>query len=809
MRRFSLAILLFLPSTLYGQHAIFGQITDARDSSPLIGATVVITDLRRGAVADLDGMYRLDNLPSGSFLLEFKYAGYESRVERVRVDGKTEHNVALTPAVTELSEVVVTGISHSTELKRSPIPVATISPELLQERTGSNLVDKIAGYPGVGQITTGAGISKPVIRGLGFNRVIVLYDGIRQEGQQWGDEHGLEIDEFSVNRVEIIKGAGSLMYGSDGLGGIISLLAPHPVADGSVEGEWISNYQSNNGLIANSLSVGGNRNGIYWMAHATRKDARAYRNRYDGRVFNTGFNEFDLGGTVGLSGNWGYTQLHATSFDQHLGLPEGERDAEGNFIRPVAESEQIVERTVTPDELRTYKLFIPNQSVRHFRIASNTNYYQGNSRIQLDLGYQRNIRQEFGNVLDENEEELRFDLHTSTWNFIYHLPSSNELRISVGTGGAFQKSVSGGEEYLIPDHRTFDWGMFAFAKWHYKSLDVAGGLRFDRRSIRIDPLYLDEAGIPSDDTSDYQQFAGGSPSFSNYSASLGVTEMLSRAVTLKMNVSRGFRAPSVTELRANGRHEGSLQYEYGNPDLNAERSFQLDFGLNLQTEHVTVEAAVFRNLINDYIYLRKLAGRDGNDSIPDPEEPVPAYAYTQGDARLAGAELTIDIHPHPFDWLHFENTFATVHALNISERAYDSTRYLPFIPAPAYRGQLRANINKIGRRIFNVFVMLEYRHTWDQNRVLLENGTETPTPAYSIWNAALGASIRKRNLQDALLSVYLSLDNIFDTGYQDHLNRLKYAPENPITLRRGIFNMGRNFSVKVIVPFGAGRKDDR
>ena len=150
-----------------------------------------------------------------------------------------------------------------------------------------------------------------------------------------------------------------------------------------------------------------------------------------------------------------------------------------------------------------------------------------------------------------------------------------------------------------------------------------------------------------------------------------------------------------------------------------------------------------------------------------------------------------------------------MHALNISERAYDSTRYLPFIPAPAYRGQLRANINKVGRRIFNVFVMLEYRHTWDQNRVLLENGTETPTPAYSIWNAALGASIRKRNLQDALLSVYLSLDNIFDTGYQDHLNRLKYAPENPITLRRGIFNMGRNFSVKVIVPFGAGRKDDR
>src|SRR5690606_38873412 len=117
---------------------------------------------------------------------------------------------------------------------------------------------------------------------------------------------------------------------------------------------------------------------------------------------------------------------------------------------------------------------------------------------------------------------------------------------------------------------------------------------------------------------------------------------------------------------------------------------------------------------------------------------------------------------HPFDWLHFENTFATVHALNISERAFDSTRYLPFIPAPAYRGQLRANINVFGRRISDSFIMLEFRYTWDQKRVLLENGTETPTPSYSIWNAAAGTSIRKRNSQDALLSIYLSLDNILD-----------------------------------------------
>src|SRR5690606_15020259 len=170
-----------------------------------------------------------------------------------------------------------------------------------------------------------------------------------------------------------------------------SLLAPHPVSEGRVEGQWTTNYQSNNGLFANSLSVGGNRNGIYWMANATRKDARSYRNQYDGYVFNSGFNELDLGATVGMSGNWGFTQLHATSFNQNLGLPEGERDAEGNFLRLIAIDDQVEERTATRDELRDYSLYIPNQSVRHLRIASNTNYYRGDSRIQLDLGYQHNI----------------------------------------------------------------------------------------------------------------------------------------------------------------------------------------------------------------------------------------------------------------------------------------------------------------------------------------------------------------------------------------------------------------------------------
>src|SRR5690606_32322498 len=388
---------------LAAQNSIVGRIADLRDSTALIGATVYISDLKRGAVTNLEGWYSIENLPSGNFLVEFKYAGYETQVVIVSTEGKTEHNVWLNPAVTELNEVVVSGISHSTELKRSPIPVTTISAEMLAHQVATNLMDKVAGHPGISQITTGTGISKPVVRGLSFNRVITLYDGIRQEGQQWGDEHGLEIDEFSVGRVEIIKGAGSLMYGSDGLGGIINFLAPNPLPDGALEGEWMSNFQTNNGLLANSLYLAGNNSGIYWIGRVSQKNARAYTNRYDGRVFNSGFNEFNANGTLGINDDWGFTQVSVSSFNQNLGLTEGERDSEGNFVRGDLLGQNIEEVTVTPSELRRYSLFVPNQNVRHLRISSNTNYYKGDSRIQLNAGYQRNLRKEYGNVADEGE----------------------------------------------------------------------------------------------------------------------------------------------------------------------------------------------------------------------------------------------------------------------------------------------------------------------------------------------------------------------------------------------------------------------
>jgi iron complex outermembrane recepter protein len=796
-----LMLLFVIVLTVHGfaQNALTGTVTDGETKAALPGAVIFIHDLKKGATSNENGKFLLEGLPKGKFLIEAKIIGYGTFVQNVQIDGTTELNVSLASEVTELHEVVVTGISHSTELRRNPIPLTTINNLSLVENTSTNLIDNISKKPGVSQISTGAAISKPVIRGLSYNRIITLNDGIRQEGQQWGDEHGIEIDEFSVDRVEIIKGAGSLMYGSDGLGGVVNFLPPNPVADGSIVGKWMSNYQTNNGLIANSIFLAGNKKGIYWLSRMSNKIAKAYQNKYDGRVLNSGFREFNVNGTVGVNKKWGYTEFDVSSFNQSVGLVEGERDANGNFLVVKNKNGSEEEGTASKNDLNSYSLFIPNQSIQHFSVSNTSNFYLRDSRIQLNAGYQRNQRKEFGNVLDENEAELYFDLHTINYNLIYFFKSGSDWQFSSGTSGMAQRNKNRGKEFLIPEYSSFDWGVFGFAKRTFGKLDVAGGVRFDQRVLNSNSLYLDGDGKPTN-SSGTVKFKSAQLAFENFSASAGATYEFSKMFIGKVNVSRGFRAPTISELSSNGRHEGTLRYEYGNVDLNAETSLQLDASLIVDTQHISAELSVFQNTIQDYIYTTKLLASDGvSDSIPDPTDPAPAYQYVQGTARLYGGELTFDVHPHPLDWLHFENSFSFVVGENKTQSENDSSKYLPFIPAPRLQSELRANVKKLGGSFYNSFFKIELNHFWDQNNVLLDNGTERRTPSYSLFNIGMGTSVKDKRGNE-LCSFYFTVTNLFDKAYQNHLSRLRYAAENVATERTGVFNMGRNFSIKLIVP---------
>ena len=774
-----------------------GRVTDATTGEGLPGANIIFDDLKQGTAAGPDGSFRFTNLPRGRFTVQVRSLGYNTVTQTVDTGSGQPLEFKLTVAATEIGQVIVTGVSQATQLRRSPVPTAVVDRTRLNQTSGSNLVDAIAHTPGVSQITTGAAISKPVVRGLGYNRVITLNNGARQEGQQWGDEHGIEIDEFSVDRAEIIKGPGSLLYGSDAMAGVINFVAPDPIAEGRIKGSATANYQSNNNLQAYSFENAGNLNGFNWLARGTRKVAGNYQNRYDGRVYNSGFNEWDANGYVGLNKSWGYSHLTFSSFNQRLGLTKGARDPQtGRFLKDVPSGDSTLSVPVTDGDLRGYGLAVPQQQINHLRIGTDNSFIVGDNggRLGLQVSYQQNLRREFGNVLDPAENSLYFQLRTVDYSLRYFLPEQNGWNLTLGTSGLHQQNRNLGVEFLIPAYKLDEGGVFAVGKKTLGALDLSGGLRYDVRQISADKLLLDGDERPSTDPTAEMKFPGFRSTFRNYSGSLGAAYNLSEKLTVKANLSRGFRAPNIAELGSNGQHEGTIRYEIGNDNLLAETSLQADAGISYVTEHVRFGIDAFTNSISNYIFTRRLLAAGGADSLRD---GTLAYKYDQGQARLYGGEVSLDFHPHPLDWLHFENSFSMVRARQLNAPAAE--QYLPFIPADRLQSELRANFRRSGKRVTNPYARVQLERTFAQDRFFSAFGTETATPGYTLINAGVGTDVASATGR-TLFSFYLTANNLFDVGYQSHLSRLKYADYNVANGRTGVFNQGRNVSVRLVVP---------
>jgi iron complex outermembrane receptor protein len=778
-----------------------GRLTDARTGEALPGVNVVFPDLKQGTATDADGRFNFANLPRGRFTVQITSLGYNTISQLVDTGSGQQLDFKLTPAATEIGQVVVTGVSQATELRRSPVPTTVVDRTRLNQTSATNVIDAIAHTPGVSQITTGAAISKPVVRGLGYNRVVTLNNGARQEGQQWGDEHGIELDEFSIDRAEIIKGPGSLLYGSDAMAGVINFLAPDPIAEGHVTGQAAANYQTNNRQQGYSLMNAGNINGLNWLVRGTRKVAGDYRNRYDGRVFNSGFNEWDANGYVGLNKSWGYSHLTFSTFNQNLGLIEGGRDSlSGRFLRDVAVGGQV-ESAIVTDNGSGYALQVPRQRVNHLRFGVDNSFIIGQQggRLALQVNYQQNLRREFGNALVPDTPDLYFQLRTVDYALRYFLPEMSGWNVAVGTTGLRQQNRNLGREFLIPAYNMTEGGLFGVVKKSLGGLDLSGGLRYDIRRISAQSLFLgaDEQPVPAGTASAETKFPGFVSTFQNYSGSLGAAYNLSDKLTVKANISRGFRAPNIAELGSNGVHEGTIRYEVGQPGLKAETSLQVDAGVSYTSEHVRFSVDAFENSISNYIFSRRVLNRAGTDSLVSTGPDIGLFNYVQGQARLLGGEVTLDFHPHPLDWLHFENSFSMVRARQLD--VPDNQKYLPFIPADRLQSELRGNFRRQGKRLTNVYARFQLEQTFAQNRFFGAFDTETATAAYTLFNAGAGTDVADSKGR-TLFSVFLTANNLFDVAYQSHLSRLKYADVNYTTGRRGVFNMGRTVSVKVVVP---------
>lgn len=797
MSKLCIVALVFLWIQVAGisQNSFSGKVGIKNTESPLPGAIIYFPDLKQGAVANPEGKFRLNNLPAGSFLVEIRSLGYKSYINYIKIAGNVTLNIELEESVTEMNEVVVTGSVVSTQKLLNPIPVVSLAHHELERNSALNVIDGLTKVPGIAQISTGNAISKPIIRGLGYNRVLVLHDDIRQEGQQWGDEHGVEIDDNSIDKVEIIKGPGSLIYGSDALAGVLNFISTPTLPDGKIQSLVQANYQSNNNLMDYSLNNQGNINGLNWLVRGTYKKAGNYRNRYDDRVYNSGDNEKNLNGYLGLTKSWGYSFLRFATFNQELGIIEGERNEDGRFITLVPQPGDILEETeVSDNKLRSYDIDIPRQKIQHNRLQMNSKFLLGEGSLQTDFGFQNNVRKEFADFAEPETEELHFSLNTFNYQVKYILADMGGWQNIAGIGGMTQHNHNKGEEQLIPDYTMNDIGIYVTTQKTWEKFHIAGGIRYDNRYINSKELLNEGVDFPLHST-DYK-FEGFKKHFSNLTLGIGITGNISKSSVIKLNYSNGYRAPNLAELATNGKHEGTFRYEYGNRNLKPEVSHQLDAGLTVSTHHLSLEVTPFLNNIQHYIYLHKLTSVLGSDSIPDPDDPSPAFRYKQGNALLYGGEISIDVHPHPFDFVHLQQTFSLVRGTLKNQT--DSTRNLPFMPAPSYRAEIKLQKIQI-KRLRNPYALLEYNYYFKQDKIFKAYGTETSTPSYALLNFSMGAEIISAK-NEPLFSIYFMINNIADVGYQNHLSRLKYAPENLATGRAGIFNPGRNFTVKLEIP---------
>jgi outer membrane receptor protein involved in Fe transport len=647
---------------------------------------------------------------------------------------------------------------------------------------------------------------------------------MRVETQQWGDEHGVPMDDYIFEKAEIIKGPASLMYGSDAIAGVLSLFPaiPHQT-DGIIHGRFLSEYQTNNGLIGNGLAFCNGNEHWSWAIRGSERIARNYSNPIDGKVYNTGFKTTNMSAFVGHHSQNGYTHLNFTFYDNRQGIPDGSRDslyrkftyqiyeAQGeNAIQP--EVDNIKDRPIVPGNvLNSYSLSPLSQRIQDYRVYVDNDYRFGQNELKVLLGGEQNIRREYNHPTDPNQAGEYILLNTLNYGIRYNAPSFWNIEPAFGVNGMYQtNSNKNATDFPIPNYNLFDFGTYGYVKWKQGRWTIDGGLRYDHRTENGDVMYIktnpvtgfyEQIGL-SDTAGATRPFSPFQLHFQGITGSVGGTYQLSSNVSFKANLARGYRSPNITEIASNGLDPGAHIVYEGNLDFVPEFSLQEDLGMLGEFRDISLGVSVFNNYIQHYIYEAQKVDQFGNPVIIVPGNKT--FQFQQTNAQLYGLNATLNIHPSTWKGFHFDNAFSCVYGFNRNPeygKAGPEGEYLPFIPPPGLLSSM--SYEYLLRR--KILQSVAFKGVGDfnaaQNRYLGLYATETPTPAYTLCNASIHADINYSSKQ--ILQVQLAVNNVFNSAYQSHLSRLQYfeyyasSPNGHL----GIYNMGRNVCMKIIIPF--------
>ena len=749
MNKFIIAVfILIFGHAVFAQNQITGVVSDAESREALAGASIFIPELNKGTVTDISGMYLLENLPTGALTIEFSFLGFSTIIKKVSLTGKpVELDVSLHPTVIHTQEVVISSSSYSTQHENA-VKIETIAAEKIRTTGTTGIEAAISDIPGVDMISKGNGITKPVIRGLSNSNVVVLNNGVKLENYQFSEDHPFAINEFGVDKVEVIKGPASLLYGSDAVGGIINVIPEKPAHAGQIVGDVNTQYFTNSEGVSANLGLRGSGEHVNWGIRGGMKSHKDYSDGNGSTVFNSRFNEQALKLNAGLNERFGSFQLYYDYMAMNLGITN-------------PKSLDLVNTNE-----RENKFWY--QDLENHLITSRNKLFLGRFKIGTDLAWQNNTRRPH----TDDENDVNMNMNVLSYDVKTWLPSGENTEYILGTQGSFKENRNqGGHIRVLPDFNQSDFALMGWLKHtHQSNISVQLGVRWEYRSLQV-PEQEKAAHSHEEEEGHEEEEEEMMPAldriYQNLTFSMGGTWQINHEFLIRLNGASAYRNPNVAELTQGGVH--GARFEEGNRNLDPQRSYEADLSGHYHSKIMELDLAGFYNYITDYIYL---APTDEFD------EEFRIYRYTQDNARLYGIEASYGI--YPVEWLNLNATYTYLRG----ERTDGSN--LPFIPQDKIKFEVKPEMEQIGF-LESPWISTGITYALEQKRPAQ---FETETAEYFLLRAGLGFKIKTGN---QFLEFSVIGSNLLNETYMDHLSTLK---------EMGIYNMGRNVTFNLRVPFG-------
>jgi len=772
MKSFKIIFIIFLfilSSQVYSQESctIKGTVTDF-DDAPVQFANVSINELSISTLTDASGKFEFNNIQNGSYIIAISRTGFKILTSTINISSSsTEFNFRLVKSLIETPTIDVTSSFTPLDITQSSFSISALSLREYSKQRSQNLASTIENFPGVNNISTGSSIGKPVIRGLTSLGVIIVHDGVKHESQQWGDEHAPEISLYDVERIEILRGPASLVYGSDGIGGVVNIVSKplqftnkkNGIFYGAIDlgGFSVNDQATGNLSLGYGLKNFGVKGHIGFRSYKNTKtpDGNFVINTLEpdvkdtiqgGELSNSGGKEIEGGLTAELQGKFGHFDLGFESFNREIQIHEEDADA------------------------------TPNQkiSTNQFELSGEINLKK-NLTLEPILSYQLHDRKEFETNEDKeiNFPALHLDLKTFQSDLRLHHELSKDISGTAGISFVSAENKTLAEEKLIPNYTSTSLGFYLSEKYQQKYFTLSLGGRFDTKKLNTKETVFesDSLGNPVSVIPDQEL------TFDAFSGSMGIVVRPSENFDIFANLGRGWRAPSEFELYVNGEHEGTGRIERGLLTLNPgsapepESSLNIDLGIRARFEKFNASISFFNNTINNFIFPSPTGEIDSSAMLP-------IYDILQSKSVFTGIEYSLQVQPFEFMLLSLNGDFLT--AKN------DATgNYLPFVPPAKNIIEVKFQSRNLGEMIYNPYINFSAKIVSAQNNV---DPLEVKTEGYTLLKAGAGFDFV---LGKSIASLDLSLDNIADLKYVDHLSRFKSYALNP----------GRSFNLKLSVPF--------